>query len=180
VRSLPRVVFEHFRRPQNLGALDPADAVGQIEGRREESWIRLALRRNGEALEASFELRGDRSGVAGLSLLTSWIHGRTLAEVAHVTLEEVAAHYALEDEFLPLLLPAMEVLASALAQLGGQADPYASDGEVVCTCLHVRRGRLERVIRERSLKTVADVRHWTHACTGCRSCRDDVEEMLGL
>ena len=48
------------------------------------------------------------------------------------TLEEVAAHYALEDEFLPLLLPAMEVLASTLAQLTGEADPYASDGEVVC------------------------------------------------
>jgi NifU-like protein len=178
VRSLPKLIFDHFRHPQNQGRLAPADALGRIEGCLEDSWIVLTLRHGEGGLESGYELVGDRSAVAGLSLLTSWLAGRSWEDAEAVTQDGLAAELGIEHEFLPLLTKPFDALAAALAHRRGEPNPFANDGELVCTCLNVRQGRLEAVIRERRLRTVAEVRHWTRACTGCRSCRDDVEALL--
>lgn len=179
MRRLPAIVFQHFRNPQNLAAMPSAHAVGQIEGRKEESWARLYLRNDPvDRVQTSFQLQGDRSCVAGLSLTTSLINGWPLERVEQVTLESVAAAYGLAGELLPVLTPGVDALQAALANLRGEPSPFAADGELVCTCLHVRQGRIERAIRERKLKTVEEVRFWTAACSGCRSCRDDVEALI--
>ena len=180
MRSLPKLIFDHFRNPRHMGRLEPADAIGRIEGSHEESWIvlTLRLREGGGGIESGYELIGDRSAVAGLSLLTTWLAGRRWADAEGLTLDAFVAELGLEHEFQPMLLKPFDALAAALANRRGEPNPFANDGEVLCTCLNVREAALERVIRGRKLRTVADVRHWTRACTGCRSCRPDVERML--
>lgn len=183
MRALPPVVFEHFRHPRNEGRLDPADAVGCVEGRREDSRLRLFLRLapdRRQIAEASFEVEGDRSCRAGLSLVTTLIRGRALEQVRALTAEAVGAEYGLHIENLPMLIPPLEALGSALAALSGEPDPYQREGPVVCHCLFVREGRIRRAIRERALRSVEDVQFWTRACTGCRSCYADVRRLLDL
>jgi NifU-like protein len=158
--------------------LDPADAVGEIEGRQEESWIRLYLRDGPGGVETAFQLQGDRSALAALSLFTCHVNGKPLASLEQVSLESLAEAYGLGEHMLPMFLPAVEVLRATLAALRGEPDPFAGDGEQICHCLNVRRGRIVRLVRERKLRTIEDVRHWTRACTGCKTCREDVEDIL--
>ncbi len=175
---LPPVVFQHFRNPQRQGALLGA-AVGEVDGRRPNSKVRLYLRIAAEErVEARFECKGDRSCVAAASLVASLIDGRPLAQVAALDLDAIAAAYDLAADLRPQLIPAFEALQAALAALEGRPSPYARDGELVCHCLHVRRGRIERAIREQGARTVEEVRFWTRACSGCRSCRTDLERLL--
>lgn len=183
MRPLPPVLFEHFRSPQNEGPLDPADAVGCVEGRREDSRLRLFLRLGHDRQRvdaASFEVEGDRSCRAGLSLVTSMIRGLPLAQVEALTVEDVGAKYGLHLDNLPMLVPPLEALGAALAALTGAPDPFVRDGRVVCHCLFVREGRIRRAVRERDLRSVEDVQFWTRACTGCRSCRVEVERLIHL
>lgn len=180
MRPLPPVVFDHYRNPRNEGALDPADAVGCVEGRREDSRLRLFLRLAADRRvdAATFQVDGDRSCRAGLSLLTSMIRGRALADVEALTVETVGRAYELHEESLPMLVPAFEALTSALAALHARPDPFLREGKVVCHCLFVREGRLRRAVVERGCRSVEDVQYWTRACTGCRSCRVEVERLL--
>lgn len=181
MRPLPPVVFDHYRNPRNEGALDPADAVGCVEGRREDSRLRMFLRLGADRRivdDASFLTENDRSCRASLSLVTSHIRGRPLVEVQALTVETVGAAFGLHDENLPMLVPALEALASAVAALQGAPDPFVREGRVVCHCLFVREGRIRRAVRERDLRTVEDVQAWTRACTGCRSCRIEVQRIV--
>lgn len=179
MRAIPKVVFEHFRNPQNKGAVAGAQGRGAVEGRAADSQLILYLRTEGERLaQAGFETERDRASDAPLSLLTTYITGRPLAEVEALTLEVVAAHYELGPEQVPMLVTAFEALQAALANLRGEPNPFAFEGGLVCTCLSVREGRIRRAIRERQLTRVEEVSHWTRACTGCRSCRTDVERIL--
>lgn len=177
--ALPKLVFQHFRDPQHLGPLSEPTAVGVMEGGRDGATIQFYLRvEPDQTVRVGFELKGDRSPVAALSLLTTYLDGRPLAEVEAVTVEDVAAHYGFDQELLPMLLRAHDALRTALAALRGDPDPFRADGDILCECLYVRRGRIERTIRERRLTTLAEVRHWTRACSGCRSCREDLEQLL--
>lgn len=177
--SLPRVVFEHFRKPQRKGQLEDPSARGEVSGRGPNSKIILEIAVADERIsDAAFQTGRDRSCDAPLSLLGAYIVGRSLAEVEALDVQILGAHYGLVHEQLPLLLVAIEALTAAIADLRGQPSPYAFEGGVVCTCLNVREGRIRRAVRERKLETVRDVSFWTRACTGCRTCRTDIERII--
>jgi bacterioferritin-associated ferredoxin/NifU-like protein involved in Fe-S cluster formation len=178
VATLPPVVFQHFRHPQREGAL-PGAAVGEVEGRRPDSKLLFYVQVGpDEQVAAGFECRGDRSCIAALSLVASHVHGLPLTRVRALDVEAIGAAYGLAHELVPQLAPAFEALTAALAALDGKPPPFAREGELVCHCLHVRRGRIERAIAEKGACTLDDVRFWTRACSGCRSCRPDVERIL--
>jgi ferredoxin-nitrate reductase len=63
---------------------------------------------------------------------------------------------------------------SALAEASVPADT-----DVVCSCNAVTRGAILGAIRERKLRTVAQVANATRASTGCGSCARDVGALLG-
>jgi bacterioferritin-associated ferredoxin len=163
-----------------MGPLPQANACGRVDGRREESELRLYLHIDDEprVVEARFEVVGDRSCSAGLSLLTTYLRGKPLAEVEALTLEQVAQAYELHREQYPMLVPIMEVLADALAAYRGQPSPFRNEGALICHCLQVRRGRIQRAIEGRGVRTLEELRFWTRACSGCRSCRTDLEAIL--
>lgn len=180
MKPLPKIVFQHFREPQNLGALADPTAVGEVDGRGPDTKLRLFLQvEDGTVTDASFETVRDRASNAPLSLLTTMIKGRALAEVESLDVADIGEHFGLYEENLPMLVPAWETLQATLAALAGKPNPYAFEGGLVCTCLGVREGRIRRAIKERECRTVREVSFWTRACTGCRSCRGDIERMLG-
>jgi bacterioferritin-associated ferredoxin/NifU-like protein involved in Fe-S cluster formation len=183
VRALPSVVVEHFRHPKNEGPLAPADARGVVEGRTRGSRLTLFLKLDPTRPErpvaaASFTVEEDRSCRVGLSLLTTWLLGRPLAQVEALTVEALAQAWDIPMDSWPMLVIPLEALHAALADLRGLPNPCLADGVEVCHCLQVREGRIRRAIRGRALRNIEDVQFWTRACTGCRSCRADVERIL--
>ena len=54
----------------------------------------------------------------------------------------------------------------------------ADDDPLVCYCMGVSRGRLERAIREEGARSVEDLQRLTMACCGCGTCRWDVQAVL--
>jgi len=180
VQSLPPVVFQHYREPQHKGPIPDADGSGSATGRGADSLLTLFLKLDSERQVSAvgFTAENDRASDAPMSMLSSYCLGRSLPELESLSVETLAATYELSSEQAPLLLPAWEALQSALAKLQGHPDPCAFDGRLVCHCLGVREGRILRAIRQRDLKTVAGVSHWTRACTGCRSCRKELEGII--
>lgn len=178
--AFPQVLVEHFRAPKNEAPLPGAHLVGEVEGRRVGSKITLFLTLDAGARvdRATFQVAGDTSCRAGLSLLTSFLPGRGLDELARLGIPEVAAAFGLGEEQHPMLLPPFEALRDALHRHRGEPSPYRQLGRLVCHCLQVHEGRIVRAIRERRLTTVPEVQFWTRACTGCRSCRVDIEALL--
>lgn len=183
MERLPAVVFDHFRAPRNEGELLHPDAVGVVEGRKANSRLTLYLvldATRSKVHKAGYTVSDDRSSRVGLSLLTTWLAGRTLAEVEAIDVEGLAKVFGLPLENWPMLLLPLELVDAALGSLRGEPPcPVGlSDGPEICHCLQVREGRIRRTIRRRALRTLEDVQFWTRACTGCRSCRVDVEHIV--
>lgn len=179
MRAIPKIVFQHFRNPQNKGALTDGAARGEVDGRGPDSKLRLYFKvQDGVISEVGFDTVKDRSSDAPLSLTTTYILNRPLSEVESLSIETIGAEYGFQDVNLPMLVPAYEALQAALANYRGEANPFAFEGGLICTCLGVREGRIRRAITERQCRSVEDVAFWTRACTGCRSCRPDVKRLL--
>jgi len=175
---IPRIILDHFRSPRNKRDMPDATVKGVVEGRRPEERLTLFLKVSEDrVVDASFTNTGDRQADPSCSVLTTLLKGKTLAEVSALTVEELAAR--LESVDNPgTVTPAHEALRAALSALRGEPSPFEREGRLICHCFHVREGRIRRYIREHDLKTVDQVRSWTRACTGCRSCRPDVEVIL--
>jgi NifU-like protein involved in Fe-S cluster formation/bacterioferritin-associated ferredoxin len=176
---IPRVILDHFRRPRNKRVIEDATAKGVVTGRRAEEAITLYLRLSpeGRVADASFTNTGDRQADPSCSVLTEIVRGKTVPELEAVSVETIAAR--LESLETPgTATPAHEALRAALAALRGEPNPFERDGRLICFCFHVREGMIRRYIRERNLKTVDEVRAWTRACSGCRSCRPDLDVIL--
>ena len=51
-------------------------------------------------------------------------------------------------------------------------------GPWLCYCFQVTEAEIRRAIRLYGLKNLSQVQMKTRACTGCRTCRPDVEAIL--
>ena len=175
---IPRVILDHFRRPRNKRAIEDATAKGVVPGKRAEESITLYLKLSpeGRVADASFTNTGDRQADPSCSVLTELLRGKTVPEIEAIDVETIAKR--LESPDPGTATPAHEALRAALAALRGEPNPFERDGRLICYCFHVREGMIRRYIRERHLKTVDEVRAWTRACGGCRSCRPDLDVIL--
>lgn len=174
--AVPRVVIEHYKNPQNKRALEGASARGSIPSRKEGEALTLYLKvADGRVVDASFTNSGDRMDDPGASALTVLIRGMRVEEVARLSVLDVARK--LESEANPgIAIIAHEALRAALFALAG--EPVPPSGRLICHCFHVPEDRIRRYVRAKRLATVDDVRTWTRANSGCRSCRPDIEQII--
>ncbi len=85
-------VLEYFQRPRNLGDLEDADAVAEVENPACGDRTRLALRIvDGRIVAARFRTDGCPAAIAASSITTELITGRTLDEAAQLRDTDVAA-----------------------------------------------------------------------------------------
>ena len=86
------IVLDHFQHPRNLGDLDSADAVAEVENPACGDRTRLAVRiSEGMIAEARFRTEGCPAAIAASSMLTVMIRGKTLEEAAALRDTDVAA-----------------------------------------------------------------------------------------
>jgi NifU-like protein len=173
---VPRVVIDHYKSPRNKRAIPGAHATGKVEARTQGQELTVFLLVEGAKIkDASFTNTGDRMDDPGASMLTVLLPGLSLEEASRITVQDVAAK--LESAQNPgIAIVGHEALRLAL--LAAKGEPAPRQGRLICHCFHVHEDRIRRYVRERRLATVDDVRTWTRANSGCRSCRPDIEAII--
>ena len=114
-------LLDHFEHPRNVGELEHADAVAEVENPACGDILRLSLKLDaGRIAQARFRTRGCVPSIACGSALTEMLVGKSAAEARSIRREElVAAVGGLENASQHASHLAMDALAAALNQLKG-------------------------------------------------------------
>lgn len=112
-------LLDHFEHPRNVGEIEGADAVAEVENPACGDILRLSLKLDaGRIAQARFRTRGCVPSIACGSALTEMLVGKPVAEARAIRREElVAAVGGLETASQHASHLALDALAAALRQL---------------------------------------------------------------
>lgn len=174
-------VHEYFLNPKNVGAIDNADAVGEVGSLACGDALKLYLKIDGNRIsDAKFQTFGCASAIASSSVLTELIKGKTVDEALSVTNRDIAdALGGLPKEKMHCSVMGQEALEAAIKNWRGEPVAYeAPEGRVVCKCFNVTDKLIVRAIQENNLRTVEEVTNYTKAGGACGNCLSDIESIL--
>lgn len=78
-------ITDHFLHPQNIGALNDADGIGEVGSISCGEVVRIFIKINdGVIIKTGFEVFGGAAAIAGASVLTELVKGKTTDEALHL------------------------------------------------------------------------------------------------
>lgn len=179
-------VLDHFKNPRNVGNIENADGTGQVGSLICGDALKLTIKVNKqtEVIEdIKFQTFGCASAIASSSVLTEMAKGKTLAEAAKITNQDIAkALGSLPEAKMHCSVMGMEALEAAIKSYrqGGKPVVFeqAQESKVICHCFKVTEETILKAVHANNLKTVDDVTHFTKAGGACGKCKAEIQKIL--
>ena len=174
-------VHDHFLNPRNVGALEDANAIGEVGSLACGDALKLYLKidDNGRITDAAFQTFGCASAIASSSALTELIKGKTVEEALKITNREIAEYLGgLPKEKMHCSVMGQEALEAAIRNWKGEDAVVQEAGELICKCFGVTDNTVRRAIMENGLKTLEDIIDYTKAGGACGQCHADLQALL--